>query len=178
MINLIPPTAQKEVKREYWIRVASVWLLLFGVACAVGVVLYIPTYVLIQSQLVSYTQEFEQINTENAAFRDARNALAESNAIAMTLGRTSMLPSFTEIIGELERNVGAGINLSEYQFSTAEGLLTNIEISGTAVTRSDLTAFAQSLSDDVRFSKVDLPLSHLAHDRNISFSLTALWANE
>ncbi len=178
MINLIPPTAQQDVKREYWIRVVTVWLSMLGVASALAIVLYIPTYVLIQSQLVSYTQEFDQINTESQAFRDARTALAESNAIARALGVKNRIPSFTTIMNDLSATTGPGITLTGFEFITAESALSKIQLTGNADTRTDLTRFSQQLQSDPRFSEVDLPLSQLAEDRDIVFTVTLLWAQE
>jgi microsomal dipeptidase-like Zn-dependent dipeptidase len=178
MINLIPPTAQKEVKREYWIRVATVWMTLMGVALAAAVVLYIPTYVLIQSQLVSYTEEFEQIHTENQAFTEAKKVLTRSNEIATALGARSTLPSYTAVIDHLENNAGEGIVLLGYDFIADEDTLSKIEVAGTAATRAALTEFSQILQEDEYFSEVDLPLAQLAQDRNIAFTLTLTWANK
>ncbi len=178
MINLIPPTAQRDVKREYWIRVITVWLCMLGVASAIAIVLYIPTYVLIQSQLVSYTQEFEQINTESQAFKEARTQLTQSNTIARALGVKNRIPSFTTIMKDLYAVPVEGIELYGFEFATAESALSQIRISGNAVTRADLTAFTQQLDADTRFSDVDLPLSQLAEDRDIAFTVTLTWAQE
>lgn len=178
MINLIPPTAQKEVKREYWLRVVTVWMTLLGIAFSAAVVLYIPTYVLIQSQLVSYTQEFEQIHTENQAFTEAKETITESNEIATALGARSLLPSYTAVIEHLESSAGEGIVLLGYDFVADEDTLSAIEVTGTAATRASLTEFSQILQDDAYFSEVDLPLAQLAQDRDIAFTLTLTWANK
>ena len=52
MINLIPPGAKKRMYTEYVARALSLWVLLLSCALFGGALLLVPTYVLLQKQIV------------------------------------------------------------------------------------------------------------------------------
>jgi p-aminobenzoyl-glutamate transporter AbgT len=82
MINLIPPDAQKEVRREYWIRVVSVWLVLVGVAFVALTIVQVPIYILLKNQLAAYQSDFASASDRQEQFSEAKTALERANAVA------------------------------------------------------------------------------------------------
>jgi hypothetical protein len=174
MINLIPPTAQKQVTREYKIRVVSVWLFLLGFACLVVAIFNIPVYVLVQSQLSTYLQEFTLASNQSDSFKSSEATITKANAIATLLTKAEQSTTFSDVINELEKqaSAGGGVTITSFNFLLKDGVLTPVVISGTADSRLLLSEFRDALAKNPRFENATLPLSSLAKDRDVPFSIT------
>ncbi len=172
MTNLIPPTAQTQVTREYWIRTVSVWLFLLSFGCVIGVIVYIPVYVLVQNQLQVFQNEFKQVSTENSSFEDSEKALILANTLSKLLVSSGTTTPFTQVIAKLETYAGSEITIKNIQFARTDGVITSIDLNGVAQSRLSLIAFQKQLESDPLFSKAELPLSNLAKDKDIPFTIT------
>jgi hypothetical protein len=173
MSNLIPPQAHTQVKNEYRLRVLTVWLVLFGSACLVVAVLNAPLYVLIRGQLDAYLTEFAQANVESESFKESEVAVTRANTIGILLSGTKKQEVLSDVIAEIESQSGDGISLTEVELSRNEdGTLKPIILKGIADSRLSLTTFQANLEKHALFKKANLPLSNLAQDRDISFSIT------
>lgn len=172
MINLIPPVAQKSVKRQYLIRLTTVWIILAALACMIVTVLHIPVYVLVQSQLEAFSNEYAQASVESASFDASTKEISRANEIATLLASPKHKVSFTHIINELEMQSGAEVIIKEYTLAQKQGALTTLKILGVADSRLALTTFQERIEAHELFESAVLPLSNLARDRNIPFEIT------
>jgi len=172
MINLIPPHAQASVKHEYWIRTASIWLILIGTACAVVTFFSLPVYVLVHSQLEAFAQEYEQVSLESESYAVSEQAIVKANETAILLASSRSNHSFTTIIEELELLSANDVALSEYSISQKNGDLAPITIKGVAASRLALTSFQARIEAHPLFAEAVLPLANLARDRDIAFTIT------
>lgn len=172
MINLIPPSAHTQVKREYWIRVISVWLVLIGTAFLIVALLNLPVYVLVRSQLSSYLQEYNQASDESESFKASEFEIQKSNEIAKLLAKADSVTPFSTIITELEALTSSGVKISDFSLSRQNGEISSISINGQASSRLALTQFKDAVEASPLFESVTLPLSNLAKDKDISFSIT------
>lgn len=174
MINLIPPHAQKQVRREYWIRVVSVWGFLLGSALCISAIVYAPTYVLVRSQLQNFLQEYKEANDQNQAFKDSESVIIKANEVAKLLATSGDVVSFSEVIAEIEKTQKDGIIIKTFTLSRKDDGLNPIVITGEARSRSVLTEFRDALEINPLFKSATIPLSELAKDKDIQFSLTIL----
>ena len=174
MINLIPPSAQKQVTTEYWVRVASVWLFLLGTAFLIVAILNVPVYVLVQSQLGTFLQEFNLANNQSETYKSSEATIVKVNAIASLLTKTNKVTLFSEVIGELENQANSvgGITITNVSLSRKEGLLAPVIVSGIATSRLLLSQYRDVLSKNPRFETATLPLSSFAKESDIPFSIT------
>lgn len=173
MINLIPPSAQEQVKREYWVRVISVWMTLIATGCVVVAVLNIPVYVLVRSQLDAFLVEYKQANLESESFKESEQAVIQANQVAALLAQHDDTQLLSGIVDELDALTGQGIRITDFTISRSmEGGLAPITIKGTAASRLDLTNFRDAIESHPLFSNAELPLSNLAKDRDIEFTIT------
>ena len=172
MINLIPPSAQKQVKHEYWIRVVTVWMLLAGISFVMCAFFLIPAYVLVQNQLDNYSTQFAEADTNNKSLKASETAIIEANAISGLLTQSESIVSFSSIIDEIEKSKNANILLFNFSVTRTGTIFTSITISGTASSRATLSAFKEALDSNILFEKVELPLSSLAKDKDIPFTIT------
>ena len=172
MTNLIPPAAKKSIKIEYWIRVLSVWFLAWAGALLVGVFVLVPAYVLITSQAKVYSQSTDLISQEKDGFAAVSTGLAQANAQAGFIIGGFSLPRFTEYLTLFKGLENDEVQLTEIGISRNEKGIQPVLISGEASSRQALAAFRDRLLAQSQVTAVDLPISNLAKDKDITFSLT------
>jgi hypothetical protein len=174
MINLIPPDAEKTVKREYLVRISSVWLYLFAAACVIVAVLYIPTYLLLSSQLKAYEGEFASVSIQAGEFKEAETALKNTNVIIDFLAKEERTPLFSTVLETIEGITPEAITLDGYTLSRKNGALGALTVSGEAKNRASLAQFRSALEAHKLFKTATLPLSNLTKDKDIPFAISII----
>lgn len=173
MINLIPPRGHKVVLREYWVHMGSAWgFLLSGVFVAV-LLLFIPSYVLVTSQL--RTVEWEQSNTSDTEemFQSAEEEISEANTAIMQLQRKREGAALSLVVDTLWNEAVSGITLRRIELTrTEEGALEPVEVQGGASTREALAAYKIALERAALFETATIPISNLAREADLSFEVT------
>lgn len=173
MINLIPPHARKQVKTEYWVRVVSVWFFILVAAMIAVAVLYIPAYVLIQSQISAYEETFQAAEQNDGSYKKIESVIEHTNAVAQHLLQGVQTQSFSAIIDELERLSGPAVAVEEISSERhVEGHIETVRVKGVAATREKLAAYRDALQGHYMFGKAELPISNLAKDREVPFTIT------
>lgn len=178
MINLLPPAAKKRVHHEYWMRVATVWLILWAIAFFIGASILLPTRVLIGSQTSVYETSANEASAKVANYQDVRSSLVAAGEQARLVVDERELPAISELIGVFESLQGADIELIELNLARAGRALDPVSISGIAANRQALASFRDRLLSAEQVESVDLPISNLASDRDIKFTITVTLANE
>lgn len=174
MINLIPPSAKKTVTKEYWLRVLTVWFYVCSAALFSGVLIMLPSYVLITSQVQVYQESASNASQKVASYEDVSKNLSSTNQQSgklITAFRRTLVSDRIEILRQLQN---PGIVLSAISVSRTDDTYEPIRISGIANDRQALAAFRDRLLAQEDVASVDLPLSNLAKDREIPFSLTVV----
>ncbi len=174
MANLIPPSAKKQVCVEYWVRVVSVWLFLVGTGLLVVAALNLPVYILIQSQLGTYTDKFNEANNQNSAFEKIESEIVESNEIAELLSGDRQTVSFVGLLKEFDVLASDAIDVTSFSFARDGTIIGTIHISGKAADRQSLVAFSEAIENHTLFESAEIPLSNLAKDRDIPFTITVI----
>jgi Tfp pilus assembly protein PilN len=172
MTNLIPPNARKQVKREYWIRAISVWFFLLGFACITIAILNAPVYVLVKNQLSSYQSEYNEASSTMQSFELFEKDIKDALTVGKLLIAVEADESLTSVIEELDTLAGEGIDITHYALSRVDGKINTITLSGEAVSRVSLSDFRTRLETTPKFATAKLPLSNLAKDKDIPFSIT------
>jgi hypothetical protein len=178
MINLIPPTAKKSLKFEYWTRVVSVWLFVWSVALVIGASLLLPTYVLIGSQVDVYTESAAQASKKVNTYENVSKTLVQSSQQARFVLNEAGLPEVSNYVDLLKSLEGGDIVISRVSIRRGEAGLQPIAVSGEANSRQALASFRDRLVAEPAVQEVDLPISNLAQDREISFNLTVILNND
>lgn len=174
MINLIPPSAEKMLVKEYWLRVLAVWLFLFGTGCLIVASLHLPTYVLVRNELVSLREQVASNAAVTATFDTGSAALTTAMEEADLLASVdTSSANHVRSIEALTAIAGSEVNLTSFVFTRNESN-TLITLTGTARTRAALANFRDTIELDERFADPILPISSLIKDRNIDFSMTVI----
>ena len=172
MINLIPPSAKKKIVLEYWTRVVSVWFLTWSVALVLGAFVMIPTYVLINLQVSSFSSSAATASQKIATMQDVSKDLMVANDQAKALVdgfRFTSLSGAAKQFTQLENNE---LTLSQISISRTKDGVGPVMLSGEAHSRQALADFRDRLLALPQVDGVDLPISNLAKDKDIQFTLT------
>lgn len=183
MRNLLPKDKKKIVDREYLLRAIVVSLWLAFLVCGIGVVLILPSYLLVQSQtsaLYARKNLIDQtmvIQKEDVAVEDLKKA---QKYIQKLKGATEK--SFSrELLNSVIRSAPVDVDLTGFMYKSAlvkgkeegeNGGKSTLRIKGIASDRSTLILFSDTLRKLDSVSEVNLPVSQLARRENIPFTLT------
>jgi hypothetical protein len=178
MINLLPPAAKKSFRHEYRLRVAIVWLLLFNLVLWVAAVLSAPSFVLVESQLQAYESQIQSANALAREQRELVETVTASNDIARQVNTVATIPKLKPFLMQAEALSGPDVRLSQLSVVRQGTTIESIEVAGIAATRRSLTDFSNALVADERFSEAVVPISNLAANQDIPFTLTIVVAPE
>lgn len=178
MINLIPPAAKKRLQFEYWTRVLAVWLLTWAVSLVIGASLLLPTYVLIGSQVDVFAESAALASEKVNSFENVSKTLVQSSQQASFILNESDLPEISAYVDLLKSLEGSDIIINKITVSRSGVDLRPIQVSGEANSRQALASFRDRLVAEEVVKEVDLPISNLAQDREILFSITVVLDNE
>lgn len=171
MINLIPPKAKKIVTREYWTRAAVVWFFMLSFALLIMAFLCVPTYILIHSLESAMASQINYAKAEQGSFKELERTIKDTNALVNHLNRDEGKMSFGSLVNDLDEVAGANVTLTQFGFVEEEGVLKQVSLLGHANTRVALSNFRDALEAHGLFGAVDLPISNLAKDKDITFSM-------
>jgi hypothetical protein len=173
MINLIPPEARTRIIKEYWFRVVTVWLFMVAVVGVTVAALLLPAYVLVTSQVRVHESSATEATEQAAASKILVDASTEASLIVGDSNAQSLL----EVLDMVESEIVPGsIVVNGYSFVRAGVVLGEVKIEGVAATRLALASFRDELIMQPLIERVDLPISNLAKDKEISFSMTLILA--
>lgn len=178
MINLIPPEARKNVMIEYWVRALSVGLVLVSMALLVVAVLLLPPYVLLNGLVTTKQMSLDETEEKTREYDISAKSLVQATTLARQVVEGDRAPSFTNLVAVIEAARDPELVAIEgYDFSLVGEQAAPVIVTGNATTRQSLADFRDRLvvSDDIM--AVDLPLSNLAKDRDLPFSLTVTFAS-
>jgi len=177
MINLIPPAAKHNLKKEYISRVATVWSWLGAFSIAVGVALLLPTLLFISLQYKALTADSNTAREMKESLVEAEALIEDTTILAKHLNQASESRSFLFYIKTLEEITPSGVSLSEFVVSENGDKAPSIALSGLASDRASLSSFVDAIENSGEFLEAKLPLDSLAATKNIRFNLTVTPTN-
>lgn len=172
MINLIPPQGQTALKHEYFLRVGSLYAFLLAGVCVAGTALLIPTYVLTSSQITGAKDKSAEIEVTKQAFDLAFEEIKVANTLMAQLQKTKTTIPSTQIIEEIIRLAPEGLRFSSFGTTGEAGAFKTITVAGNASTRQVLVSFKTNVEASALFHEVVIPLSDLARETDLPFSVS------
>lgn len=177
MINLIPPHARRKVTQEYWTRTVTVWLYLLGIAFVCTAILFVPAYVLVKSQLAVYGEAYQTASADNEQFTVSKTAITTANETALLLA-TDNVTDFSVFMDAIQLSASANIIVTTVTMDRVGTDIKPIAVSGVAANRISLANFRDALEAHEYFVTANLPLSNLAKDADITFTITVTPAKD
>jgi hypothetical protein len=172
MINLIPPEAKKRVSKEYWLRVLSVWFIASTAAFIASICILVPAYVLITIQ-IGVNENVSQAASEKVAeFESVTKELAVANQKSKIILDNDSFSPISPYVAMVRAHESEEVRVSQISVVRSKDGFSPIAVSGEADSRQALASFRDQLLSEPDVSGVDLPISNLAKDKEIQFSLT------
>lgn len=179
MINLLPTEEKKKIRRDYALRLLTMVLIAVSAVAIIGIVSLFPSFFIADFAKRAAVERVDLITKENGGgdkenitvvLRDAQQKL---EILSPESEKVSVRTVFDTAIDH-KSNAVTLTGLVYQQETDESGETLKLIINGVADRREDLLAFSQKLEQDEMFDEVELPVSNLAQDRNISFTLTVV----
>lgn len=172
MFNMLPQSEKQMIKREYLRRYVAVTLFfMFGLITFASITL-VPSYIMsnvkekILSGQIDAAKNTLSATEESQATKDIRNITEEIRVLAPGAMGVNNHDVFLSIV--TNKNVGIKITSMALVRGNAE---TAVTVSGIASDRQTLLSFEKKLNENTLFSNVDLPISNLTKNKDISFTV-------
>ncbi|OGZ08745.1 MAG: hypothetical protein A3D65_04035 [Candidatus Lloydbacteria bacterium RIFCSPHIGHO2_02_FULL_50_13] len=171
MINLLPQAEKKQLRREYWLRLAIVVLAIVFMLEMFPLLLFVPTYY----ALFTSTRDLADSITERKALtptddaeleRSLASVKREIGLLAFTSGVQDVPPSV--LIEEIVLQKPQGIELTAFAYQKGESA--TLQVSGVALTQEDLLAFRRNIQANQRVLEFKYGSSFITQKANIPFS--------
>ncbi|NCN52756.1 hypothetical protein GW943_03040 [Candidatus Parcubacteria bacterium] len=178
MTNLIPPIAEAVIRKEYRLRVFSVWALLLAVVAILSGILLVPTYVLVESQQKALSLQSSSTQVETAKALEADVQI--TNTLVKKLAIDESEIQFADLITRITETGGTKIELRGFQIvrstDTKQGM--TMQVRGLAVSREALKDFQSRLEAFPEITAVAIPLSDLVRSTDVSFTAMVTFSTD
>lgn len=174
MLNILPKQQKDALKKEYVLRRYVVWAGLVLSALIISLVLLVPSYLLSRVRLTDARVKLEQTKAalDSKSFPiDVATELSAATRNAQDLRPFVKQTSPHDLIKIFETKPNT-IKLTEIHFGNRPPAQATIFLKGIAANRESLTNFGRLMEARTEFSKVDLPVSNFAREKDIVFSMT------
>lgn len=172
MFHLLLDEDKKQLKTEYRQRVAFVALTALFLVIIVSSLLLLPSEVLTRSKEKIVVQKAEQMKATRDPEEDKKIA-AQFDAYKQKLALLEPVAAvdISHVVSVLRKTAGDRVTLTGYFYTQNEGEPFTLTLNGIAKDRQGLVSFSRALEHEGLFSKIDFPVSDLADDHDISFSV-------
>ena len=180
MVNLLPQKQKAQLRRAYYLRLVTTFTLLANVALVVGGVLLIPSYVVSERAAESAERYLAAIE-ETVAVRERAGVSKTVRALDERLRILDTLAEQPKAVAALDAVLTkrtSGVRITGVGFIKEDGGATQLSIEGVASSRTTLLAFVDALRAAGTFGGVEVPVSQLAQEADIPFSLTATYRSQ
>lgn len=164
------------MRKAYQIILLSVFLTALSLVLFVAIISFLPNFFIADSkyQKILAESQTKEVMIKQSKEGEMKKIVSDTNAKLLLLHATST-PSAPKLFREIleSRPSGVFITSFSYDFIAKKGsaAFPGITVSGTAENRSELLSFVESLNKNKSFSSVDLPISNLISDTNVSYTL-------
>jgi uncharacterized membrane protein YciS (DUF1049 family) len=172
MINLIPHIGYEHVRKERRYRIFAVCAFLFSAVFIVCAIARIPTYILIRAQVQGFMREIQAQDEKVASVKQFEGEIERTHAILSQLKNATATIPASQAIQAVEAIATEGIRFKGFGVNEPDKKgVTTMHVQGTADTRIELAQFKSALEKSTLFEKAEIPLSDLAREQNLSFSV-------
>jgi hypothetical protein len=183
MINLLPTDEKKAIRTEYYWRVLTVCSAMFFLVLLVMVFSFLPTYFFTISRYGAFLSESQsdEIQSQISQVKEMDMAIQETNRKIDLLKNGASSSRVKDVFWEILQSKNKGVALTAFSYDSGSlvskngnnGVVSpaNIQLQGVSSDRESLLAFKDALAQKKEFKTIDLPLSSLVKDTNLSFSI-------
>ncbi|MBV9349529.1 MAG: PilN domain-containing protein [Patescibacteria group bacterium] len=172
MVNLLPYKARRSLSFLYYARFGTVLLAALAIAVLASAALLVPSYLRATAEADAAAR---YLSASQKA--DAGNALGANSGLALISEEADILktyprsPEVAEALSLVTAQLPKGVTLNNIAITPGDAGGT-MALSGIAVDRESLLSFVSALQKISAFSAVAVPVSALAGESNVPFTLT------
>lgn len=148
-------------------------MLLLMVSAVVATLFIIPSFIVVWSGASGFDNQLEATKTlvDLQRKQGGGSEVVELSERSALLEKSLSRRTATSILEDVAPRIPEGVSVRQFAYSLGEKEIT-VSILGTATTRAALIAFGDALRQSPLFSRVDVPVSSLAKNEDIDFTLT------
>lgn len=183
MIDLLPTTEKNAIRQEYRLRVFAVCLGMLFLTLATAVFSFLPTYLFTLSRYETFLTESQSDETQSriSQAKEKETTVQDTNKKIDLLKSGVSSPYVKDIFLDILESKTAGVSITGLSYDSGGAVSKKgkdeavspptIGIQGKSSDRGALLAFKDALSRKKEFSSIDLPISSLVKDTELSFSI-------
>ncbi len=176
MFNLLPDSLKGEIIKEYKLRLFIVSLFFVVFIELSFIVLLFPSLVISYYRekdvelRVETLEKSSGVTNANSIKPVIKSLNSDLNTIDKTLQYSEAIPIIDIVLTEKTKLV----QITDISYISLSSSTATIVVQGVSLTRDALVNFKKSLEVSNNFKNIDLPISNLAKDRDIKFSMTMI----
>lgn len=173
MFNLLPENLRVDIKKEYFIRKVVLSLIFVIFLQIVFFIFILPSWLISsykEKEVVAKGEEMNKYLSSLNVASTTSNIRAINQKLAVIDGALSY-PEMVPLIKNILSKRTSAIKIVDVVYISNGEKSASVSIKGKSETRESLLSFVKSLQDTNLFKSVDLPISNLTKDKNLSFSV-------
>lgn len=178
MINVLPEQEKIDLRREYYMRVATVSLNILTLLSLLASLLLVPPYILSASKENSVKNTLAIINNENPeiSLNDLNTFIEKINStLSLFINNTVKRNVLEDVYMPVLNSQPSNISIAQLLFAEHGGNgVAELDLHGVAQDRDALQSFKDILIKSGKFTSVDIPISSFVKKNNIDFTVTLI----
>ncbi len=173
MFNILPEIFRKGIKTDYQLRRLLIILIFVFIVQFSFLVFIFPSWITSYNKEKDITSQMEEIN-KSSSYQDADPVYStiESTNFKLKIINTNLQYfNIVPLIKLILSNKIPGVSVGELSFVSSGAKSSTISLKGISVSRDLLILYKDALEKTKVFSRVDLPISNLAKDKNLIFTI-------
>lgn len=173
MVNLLPLKDQMKLRVRYYTSLASVFVFLLVGLSVVGIALLLPSYFLAQKESDTALRELA-ISAESVKAYQSSGTVQQ---ISLLKERLAILKENDQgalsalVLSRLTSDLSADIQVQSISLTFTGKGKGGVVVAGLAKTRTGLITFGKNLESERIFTGAVVPVSDLASETNLAFSI-------
>jgi hypothetical protein len=178
LTNLLPEDKTRAIRREYFLRLLLIAVLVLTVVVIAQMVFLLPSYLYEHELVATRSSELQALSSNLATAQEQQaqtqlSALKSGADFLLGLGKAPTVSAAMRAILAVSR---PGITLSGFAYGQVDAnpssATRTLQLSGIASTRESLRSYDSALAALPFVSSADLPISDYAKDSKIPFTIT------
>ncbi len=175
MINVLPQTEKKALKKEYRLRLVTVCFIFITILGILSSVSLVPSYVVSKNKEMILENKLTFLNKVNpdVSLTDLDLYISKINSTLLLLSNSNPKRIVSEdVILPLLAVKPSGIVITQILYGERTDGSASLDVRGVAPDRVALQNFKSILESNKKFTTVDLPISNFVKRSNIDFNIT------
>ena len=174
MFNVLPHILKAKIKAEYQVRYVTLVLLLILFLQISFLIFLSPSWIISFYRERDASTQMENIKQSPLAkgASPIASVITDTNKKLFLLNSLLQYPEVAPTVKIILENKTSPVHLNEFLYTSKNASSSAFLIAGVSETREGLVSFVKSLEKSGNFKTVYLPVSDLAKDKNIDFSIT------